>query len=700
LNRLLSTEIKYLPGVGPKKAAVLGKEANIFTYNDLLYYFPYKYIDRSRFWKIREINDETTEIQIRGKILFFDHAGEGRTKRLIAKFTDGADVIDLVWFNGLKYYEETYKKGQEYIIFGRPKWFELTHEYNFAHPEIDPVEKAAQVANGLTPRYHTTEVMKKCFIESRTLQNMQFALLSMLKEPLEETLPSYLVEQKRLMSIDEALRQIHFPDNTDKRQRAEQRLKFEELFYNQLNIIRTARLRVSKLQGIKFVRVGAVFNTFYRNYLPFELTGAQKRVTHEIKDDMWSGRQMNRLLQGDVGSGKTLVALMSMLLSKDNCCQACMMAPTEILANQHFDTLKGFLKDMDVRVELLTGSTTQKQRKVLLPALENGEIDILVGTHALIENSVKFKRLGLAVIDEQHRFGVEQRSRLWTKSDEAPHILIMTATPIPRTLAMTLYGDLDVSVIDELPPGRKPIETVHRYDNKKAQIYNFIRAEIAKGRQVYVVYPMIKENEKMDFKNLEEGFQVFKDIYPEYRVCMVHGKMKPKEKDAAMQQFVSGEAHILVATTVIEVGVNVPNATVMVIESAERFGLSQLHQLRGRVGRGGDQSYCILISSFKLSNETRRRLEIMVETNDGFRIAEEDLNLRGAGDMEGTQQSGDGLSFKIASLATDGRLLQEARSVAEAILAADPNIENPQNAVLKTRLQSLFHSHVNWGLIS
>ena len=503
-----------------------------------------------------------------------------------------------------------------------------------------------------------------------------------------------------MVSLSEAMKNIHFPESLDKLQKAQMRLKFDELFYIQLNLIRTATLRRSKLQGLVFSTVGDTFNTFYKQHLPFELTNAQKRVIREIRSDMRTGRQMNRLLQGDVGSGKTLVALMSMLLAIDNGFQACIMAPTEILANQHFITLKDFLQDMDIRVELLTGSMSKKKREKILPDLASGKVDILVGTHALIEDTVVFHSLGISVIDEQHRFGVEQRSKLWVKNKTLPHVLIMTATPIPRTLAMTLYGDLDVSVIDELPPGRKPIKTVHRYDAKKIEVFDFLRREIQKGRQVYVVYPLIEESETLDYKNLEEGFDVFKSVFPEYEVCMVHGKMKPKEKEAHMQRFISGEAKILVATTVIEVGVNVPNATVMVIESAERFGLSQLHQLRGRVGRGAEQSYCILITSYKLSSQTRNRMEVMVRTNDGFEVAEVDLKLRGAGDLEGTQQSGDGLYLKIANLASDGQILQQARDFAQEILTDDPELEKPENALLQTRLNILFRRKINWGLIS
>jgi ATP-dependent DNA helicase RecG len=688
----------YLPGVGPKKAETLMQEAGIASYEDLLYYFPYKYVDRSRFYTVREVNGEMPYIQLKGRITVFDIVGEMRSRRLVAKFTDGTGFIDLVWFKGLKYITDKYKIGREYIVFGKPS--EFGKSYNLVHPDIDPVEDTRQVANGLTPFYTATERMKKSFLHSRAIQDLQYTLLSSLNRQVPETLPPHVLEPLHLISLSDALRNIHFPESTELLNRARLRLKFDELFFIQLHILQTARTRQRKLKGFVFGKVGDLFNTFYKEYLPFELTNAQKRVVREIRSDMGSGRQMNRLLQGDVGSGKTLVALMAVLLAADNRYQACIMAPTGILAHQHYLTLTGLLKDLPVRIALLTGSTKKKDRDKLLPAVANGEIQLLVGTHALIEDTVVFASLGLAIIDEQHRFGVAQRSRLWIKNHTAPPVLIMSATPIPRTLAMTLYGDLDVSVIDELPPGRKPVKTVHRYDNKKAELYAFLRQEIRQGRQVYVVYPLIEESERLDYKNLEEGFQVFREVFPEYTVCMVHGKMKPKEKEAGMQRFVSGEAQILVATTVIEVGVNVPNASVMVIESAERFGLSQLHQLRGRVGRGADQSYCVLVSSYKLGSETRKRLEIMVSSNDGFEIAEADLRLRGHGDLEGTLQSGDGLYLKIASLAADGRILQLARNLAEEILNDDPLLESPRNQLLRERLQRLFNKKMNWGLIS
>lgn len=695
---LANRNITYLPGVGPKKAEILKKELEILSYEDLLYYFPYKYIDRSRFYSVREMQEDMPYIQLKGRILSFEYAGEGRGKRLIGTFSDGTGYIDLVWFKGLKYVTDKLNTHTEYIVFGKPSLF--GNRFNIAHPEIDPLSQAEQVAAGLVPFYNTTEKMKSNFINSRAIQNLQFALLEWAGGKIDETVPAYIRNQVGIMGINEALREVHFPQSVEKLRQAQLRLKFEELFFIQLNILRTAKLRQQKFKGIVFSRVGECFNTFYKNHLPFELTDAQKRVIKEIRKDMGSGRQMNRLLQGDVGSGKTLVALLSMLLALDNGLQACIMAPTEILANQHYATIMEFLKDMDIPVALLTGSTKKKERNRILPAIASGEIRILIGTHALIEDTVTFASLGLAVIDEQHRFGVEQRSKLWTKNTIVPHVLVMTATPIPRTLAMTLYGDLDVSVIDELPPGRKPVRTLHRYDNKKAQLFDFLKREIQSGRQVYVVYPLIEESEKSDYKNLEEGFELFKDIFSEYTVTMVHGRMKAADKDREMQRFIRGEAQILMATTVIEVGVNVPNATVMVIESAERFGLSQLHQLRGRVGRGAEQSYCILISSYKLSGDTRKRLEIMVNSNNGFEIAEADLRLRGHGDLDGTRQSGEGIDLKIANLASDGQILQRARDIASDVLSADPNLVEEVHRNMAEKMRRLFSRKINWSMIS
>ncbi len=690
--------ITYLPGVGPKKAEILLKEAKISSFEDLLYYFPYKYIDRSRFYTVSEIKENMPYIQLKGRILSFETLGEGRARRLVARFTDGTGALDLVWFKGIAYVKDKYSIGKEYIVFGKPA--EFGHTYNIAHPDIDPVEQAGQVAGGLTPYYNTTEKMKKSFLNSRAIQNLQFTLLKLLDWQVPETLPSDVLERIKMVSMTEAMRNIHFPESAEQLKKAQLRLKFDELFFIQLNILQTAAYRKLKLKGLAFPLVGDKFNTFYKEYLPFELTDAQKRVIKEIRRDMGSGRQMNRLLQGDVGSGKTLVGLLSMLLAIDNDYQACMMAPTEILANQHYVTVMNFLGDMDIKVALLTGSTKKRDRAKLLPAIASGEINIVIGTHALIEETVVFSSLGLAIIDEQHRFGVEQRARLWKKNEVVPHVLVMTATPIPRTLAMTLYGDLDVSVIDQLPPGRKPVLTLHRYDNRKKELFEFLRKEIQTGRQVYVVYPLIEGSEKVDYKNLEEGYEVFTEIFSEYKVCMVHGRMKAADKEAEMQKFVSGEAQILMATTVIEVGVNVPNASVMVIESAERFGLSQLHQLRGRVGRGADQSYCVLVSSYKLSNETRKRLEIMVQTNNGFEIAEADLRLRGHGDLEGTRQSGIGIDLKIANLGSDGQILQYARDIANAVLNDDPELKQDAHSLLKERLRILFSRRINWGMIS
>ena len=690
--------ITYLPGVGPKKAEILRKEAEITSYEDLLFYFPYKYVDRSRFYTVAEVNGNMPYIQLKGRILSFDTLGEGRARRLVARFADGTGTIDLVWFKGLNYVTEKYKTNTEYIVFGKPT--EFGHVYNIPHPDIDTPDKADQVAKGLTPFYNTTEKMKKAFLNSRAIQNLQYTLLSQLNWRLPETLSPDVLARTRMISLTEAIRNIHFPESADRLRDARLRLKFEELFFIQLNLLRTAGLRKRSLRSIPFPTVGHYFLTFYNEYLPFELTNAQKRVVREIRADLGSGRQMNRLLQGDVGSGKTLVGLLAMLLALDNHCQACLMAPTEILATQHYATVMGFLKDMDVKVALLTGSTKKREREKLLPAIASGEIQIIIGTHALIEETVVFASLGLAIIDEQHRFGVEQRARLWKKNPQTPHVLVMTATPIPRTLAMTLYGDLDVSVIDELPPGRKPIRTLHRYDNKKAELYAFLREEIRRGRQVYVVYPLIEGSEKLDYKDLEAGYETFQEVFPEYKVRMLHGRMKAAEKEEVMREFASGEAQILMATTVIEVGVNVPNASVMVIESAERFGLSQLHQLRGRVGRGAEQSYCVLVSSYKLSADTRKRLEVMVNSTDGFEIAEADLRLRGHGDLEGTRQSGEGIDLKIANLAADGQLLQYARDIAAQILDEDPDLLSEQHRILSERLKTLFERKINWGMIS
>ena len=695
---LASRDIKYLSGVGPQRASVLNKELNIYSLHDLLYYFPYKYVARSRIYYIHEIDGTMPYIQLKGEILGFETIGEGRQRRLIAHFSDGTGIVDLVWFQGIKFLVGKYKVHQEYIVFGKPSVF--NGRINIAHPDIDNASELKLSTMGLQPYYNTTEKMKRSSLNSHAIEKMMSAVVQQLHEPLPETLSSAILTEHHLMPLTEALRNIHFPANPELLRKAQYRLKFEELFYVQLNILRYAKDRQRKYRGYVFETVGEIFNTFYAKNLPFELTGAQKRVLKEIRRDVGSGKQMNRLLQGDVGSGKTLVALMSMLIALDNGYQACMMAPTEILANQHFETIRELLYGMDIRVELLTGSVKGKKREAILTGLLTGDVRILIGTHAVIEDTVNFSSLGLVVIDEQHRFGVAQRARLWTKNVQPPHVLVMTATPIPRTLAMTLYGDLDVSVIDELPPGRKPIVTIHKYDAHRVSLYQSVHRQIAEGRQVYIVYPLIKESEKIDLKNLEEGYLHICEEFPDCRVCKVHGKMKAVEKDAQMQLFVSGEAQIMVATTVIEVGVNVPNASVMIIENAERFGLSQLHQLRGRVGRGAEQSYCILVTGYKLVEETRKRLEIMVRTNDGFEIAEADLKLRGPGDLEGTQQSGIAFDLKIADIARDGQLLQYVRNVAEEVVDADPTGIRPENEILWRQLKALRKTNVNWASIS
>ena len=695
---ITTRDIKYLQGVGPQRAAMLDKELNIRSLHDLLYYFPYKYVDRSRLYYIHEIDGNMPYIQLKGEILSFETIGEGRQRRLVAHFSDGTGVVDLVWFQGIKYLLGRYKIHQEYIVFGKPTVF--NGRVNIAHPDIDLASELTLSTMGLQPYYNTTEKMKRGGLNSHTLEKLMKNAFTLLREPLAETLSEKIVSEHRLMSLDEALHVIHFPHNPEQLRRAQYRLKFEELFYIQLNILRYSKDRQRKFRGLNFERVGEVFNTFYEKNLPFQLTNAQKRVIKEIRRDMGSGRQMNRLLQGDVGSGKTLVALMTMLIALDNGCQACLMAPTEILASQHYETITKMLFGMNVRVELLTGSVKGKKREEILDGLLTGDIQILIGTHAVLEDTVNFASLGMVVIDEQHRFGVAQRAKLWNKNTQLPHVLVMTATPIPRTLAMTVYGDLDVSVIDELPPGRKPIQTLHQFDNRRTQLYAGIRKQIAEGRQAYIVYPLIKESEKIDLKNLEEGYEQICTEFPHCKVSKVHGKMKPSDKEVEMQRFVNGETQIMVATTVIEVGVNVPNASVMVIENAERFGLSQLHQLRGRVGRGAEQSYCILVTNYKLSEETRKRLEVMVQTNDGFEIAEADLKLRGPGDLEGTQQSGVAFDLKIADIARDGQLLQYVREVANRIVDEDPMNELTENAVLWKQLQALRKTNMTWAFIS
>ncbi len=692
-------DIKYLPGVGPRKAELFAKELGIRSVEDLLRHYPYKYVDRSRFYYLHEITDNMPFVQVKGQILKFEKIGEGRNQRLSAIFTDGKGTIELVWFKGVKFVLEKYKTGIEYVIFGKPTAF--NGRYNIVHPDIDLVSQLPpSEMMGWQPFYNTTDKMKSGFLNSKTIQKIIFPLLQNLKNGVPESLPAYILKRYALMNLTESLINVHFPKNAHALNKARQRLKFEELFYIQLSILRQTKWREQNFRGFVFGQIGHYFNTFFKDYLPFELTGAQKRVLREIRTDVGSGKQMNRLLQGDVGSGKTLVALMAMLMAVDNGFQAALMAPTEILANQHFETIKNLLGDLGVSVALLTGSTRPKFREELHKKLRSGQMNILIGTHALIEETVHFANLGFVVIDEQHRFGVEQRSKLWTKNEQPPHILVMTATPIPRTLAMTLYGDLSVSVIDELPPGRKPIQTYHYYENKRQSLNQFIAKQVNAGRQIYIVYPLIQESEKMDLQDLENGYNYICETFPGYKVCKVHGKLKAAEKDYQMQKFVSGEAQIMVATTVIEVGVNVPNASVMIIENAERFGLSQLHQLRGRVGRGAEQSFCILLTGFKLSTETRKRMEIMVRTNDGFEISEADLQLRGPGDLEGTQQSGLPFELKIANLAQDGKMLEIARRTAMEILDEDPKLEKTENYILTAQLRKLKTNTLNWGVIS
>ena len=765
---ILDQDIKFLPGVGPNRKKLLSAELGIETYGDLLEYYPYKYVDRSKIYKVSELSGEMPFVQVVGHILSFETYDMGpRRERVVAHFSDGTGIMDLVWFNGGKYAKQNYKIGKDYLVFGRPSVF--NNRIQVQHPEMEAISEELRVkseefasaprsgknvGNGtdiaaansslftlhsslnMRPYYNTTERMKKQNLTSRGMEKLVRNLLEKLKEPLPETISDFITARLHLMNRDEALRAIHYPQNAKELERARVRLKFEELFFVQLNILRYASDQRRKYRGYVFNRIGEVFKTFYYDHLPFNLTGAQKRVMHEIRRDVATGRQMNRLLQGDVGSGKTLVALMAMLIAIDNGFQACMMAPTEILAEQHLATIRDFLGNMDVRVELLTGVVKGKKRQEILDGLLDGSVHILVGTHAIIEDTVQFHQLGMVVIDEQHRFGVAQRAKLWSKGSERgvkgserevkgtlvqadgklsspslpfhspftppslPHVLVMTATPIPRTLAMTLYGDLDVSVIDELPPGRKAIQTTHVFESRLSSLYDGIRRQIQQGRQVYIVFPLIEESEKIDLKNLEQGFETLRQVFPEFRLSKVHGRMKPRDKEEEMQRFVRGETQILVATTVIEVGVNVPNASVMVIMDAQRFGLSQLHQLRGRVGRGADQSFCILVTGYKLSEETRKRIDIMCETNDGFRIAEADPKLRGPGDLEGTQQSGMAFDLKIADIARDGQLVQMARDEAQRIVDEDPECKSLKYEILWNRLEQLHKTNINWSAIS
>lgn len=700
---LLDTSIMYLPGVGPQRAESLRNELGISTFGDLAYYFPYKYVDKSKFYFTTDIRSDAVNVQLKGVISNFRLEGEKFKQRLVARFSDEKGSIELIWFKGFQWIQQSIVKGKEYIIYGKPNFYNGT--FNIAHPEIDDPIKVQQ--SGLqykfSAQYSVPEGLKNSKFTSKAIAKLVQNLWKSITEPIPETLPKYLIDRLHLMGLTEALRAVHLPKSDEQLTAARTRLKFEELFYIQLNILRFKRDKKAKSRGFLFKTVGEAFNTFYSKYLPFPLTGAQKRVVKEIRADFLTGRQSNRLIQGDVGSGKTLVALLSMLIAIDSGFQTCIMAPTEILANQHFETIRGFLKDMPVRVALLTGSSSAKERRAIHAAIEDGSMNILVGTHALIEDDVVFQNLGLAVIDEQHRFGVAQRAKLYAKNKVLPpHVLVMTATPIPRTLSMTLYGDLDISVIDELPPGRKPIKTIHSYDAKRLMVFKFLKDQIAEGRQVYIVYPLIEESKSFDYKDLTDGYEaILKDFPPpQYNVSIVHGRMKPEDKDYEMQRFVKGETQIMVATTVIEVGVNVPNASIMMIESAEKFGLSQLHQLRGRVGRGASQSYCILMTDYKLSHDARRRIEIMCETTDGFKISEEDLKLRGPGDMDGTQQSGMPIQLNIADLNHDGPLLMVARNEASDILDKDPKLEAHENDILRVRQSIIFNKEQNWSRIS
>lgn len=697
---LSGLNIKFLPGVGEKKAAVLNEELQIQSYEDMLYHVPFKYIDRSKIYTIAELNGHLPYIQIKARIRDLASTGEGKAARMTAIAYDDTGTLELVWFKGFKYLSNQIDVNQEYLIFGQPS--EFNHKLNIVHPEIDSFEKASQLLIGFQAIYPTSEKMKKSFLNSKAISKIQETIFKTLNGKISETLPAWFIQQHKLMFLHDALYNIHFPVSPELLRSAIFRLKFEELFYIQLNILKLKYKRKAYFKGHPFQVVGDYFNNFYQQYLPFELTDAQKRVIREIRQDCGTGKQMNRLLQGDVGSGKTLVAVMCMLIALDNCYQTCLMAPTEILATQHYATVAGMLNDMGITVALLTGSTRKKEREEIHRNLQDGSLQILIGTHALLEDVVSFQNIGLVIIDEQHRFGVAQRAKLWQKNTVPPHMLVMTATPIPRTLAMTLYGDLDVSVIDQLPPGRKPISTFHAFDKKRADVFRFIEKELEKGRQAYVVYPLIYESEKLEFRNLEEGFEQINNYFlPKgYKTGIVHGKLKPAEKDAEMQRFIKAETKILVSTTVIEVGVNVPNASIMVIESAERFGLSQLHQLRGRVGRGADQSYCILMTSYKISSDSRKRIDTMTGTNDGFEIAEADLKLRGPGDIEGTQQSGLTCSLKIANLGKDGLILNEASRIANTILADDADLAKEENQLFATQIKRLFKTRINWRFIS
>ena len=694
---ILSQDIKYLKGIGPLRAKVLYSDMSIRTIRDLLETYPYRYIDRSRTYKICELREGMSFVQIRGRIISFQAEGSGRKKHLKALFSDGQGIMELVWFRGISYIEKQYKPGVEYVAFGSPQVF--GSRWSMAHPELEKPD-SVQASVAFYPCYHTSGDMKRARITSKQMVDFVATALAALRVPLPETLPPYIVERKKLCSRDEAIRYIHRPRNYEQIAAAERRLKFEELFYIQLGILDYARERQERSAGQCFTRIGSLFNGFYQYHLDFALTNAQKRVLREIRADVGSGKQMNRLLQGDVGSGKTIVALMAMLMALDNNRQVCLMAPTEILAEQHYASITEQLDGMPVRVDLLTSTIKGRRRNDILSALASGDVNILIGTHAVIEDNVVFAQLGLVVIDEQHRFGVAQRAKLWLKSAAPPHVLVMTATPIPRTLAMTVYGDLNVSVLDELPPGRKPVLTRHVSAGQRVALYQKLESEIANGHQVYYVFPLIKENEKMDLRDLENGFEALKKIFPNRRLAYVHGKMSPTEKSEVMERFANGSVDILVATTVIEVGVNVPNATVMVVEEAQRFGLSQLHQLRGRVGRNAEQAYCFLVTPEKMAENTRKRIEIMVETNDGFRISEEDMRMRGPGDLQGTLQSGMPFDLRIANLATDGRILEEARALAHEVLESDPQHNRSYNDILWRQLSRTRKHEINWSEIS
>lgn len=689
-------EVKYVKGIGPARAKLLEEELGIRTCHDLLNHFPTHYVDRTQIYPIRNFSGEMPSVQVKGRFVTFTTQGEGAKMRLVGLFSDGTATMEVVWFKRIKALKDLYQTGREYIVFGKPQ--EFNGRWSMVHPEVDPPESSA-AAGGLRGVYPLTEKLRNRGVSARTLFIWISNALELVRE-IPETLPAEVMAQYRLMGRDEALRVVHNPPDNSSLQRARERLKFEELFYLQLNIQRFSHHRAASVQGILFPRIGRFFNSFYSEVLPFPLTNAQKRVLREIRADVGSGRQMNRLLQGDVGSGKTIVALMAMLMALDNGTQACLMAPTEILATQHYETLLTLVAPLGVNVRLLTGSTRRKDRDIIHSELEAGSLHILVGTHALIEDNVRFRDLGFVVIDEQHRFGVMQRARLWNKSARVPHVLVMTATPIPRTLAMTVYGDLDVSVIDELPPGRKPVTTLLRYDTQRMDVYRALGRELAKGRQAYIVYPLIQENEKLDLRSLEEGYELIRDAFPSYRVVYLHGKMKPAEKDFQMKLFAEHQADILVATTVIEVGVNVPNASTMLIENAERFGLSQLHQLRGRVGRGAEQSYCILMTKSRIAAETRKRLELMTSTTDGFVIAEADMRMRGPGDIEGTLQSGIPFDLHIANIATDGQLVQLARDCTSRLLDADPTLTAPGHHMLLPELKHLYARNFDLSRIS